>query len=104
MAQLEPVFCKWLSDRMWFKGLHLFADDTNENNLKRIAFQMSRKNEITIRKLKYKMTPVFLLYTEKNTSIIPTMYFYETIDPIEKEGLMFSDLISQIKNIIPFSL
>jgi hypothetical protein len=108
MALIDIGYTNWLSKKLWEKGNQLYADDENENEIKRIAFQISRKHEIVIKKRTYKNIPVFLLYQCKNElPIIPTKYYYDTLDPIESEGFYLSDMISSFKSNndlnIPFS-
>ena len=99
MAIIGPGYIKWVSDRMWHNGLHLFADDDKKQEIERIAFQISRSKEITIVQRKYKGTDVFLLYQEKNQfPIVPTEYYYSTLDMIDGAWLCLSDLISEYKS------
>jgi len=98
MAMLDNTYCRWLSDRMWKNGFHLYADCTDETEIKKIGFQISRKNDIAIKKQKYKGTEIFLLYADKNQfPIVPSIYYYSTIDAIEYAWLYLSDVISAYK-------
>jgi hypothetical protein len=96
----DPTYNKWLSDRMWKNGLHLFADSEKEEEIKKIAFQISIKNDINIAKQKYKGTEIFLLYIEKNQfSLVPSPYYYSTIDTLNSVWLHLSDVISMYKSL-----
>jgi hypothetical protein len=98
MAMLEPGYIKWVSDRMWSNGLHLFADSDNKQEIEKIAFQISRSKEISIVKRKYKGTEIFLLYQEKNQfPIVPTMYYYSVLDTVDGLWLALSDTITAYK-------
>lgn len=98
MVPLDPGFCKWEADRMWRKGQQLFATDERGSEINRIAFQLSLSKEITIVKQKYKGTWIFLLYVHKNEfPIVPTLFYYLTIDAIEGVWFHLSDVLSMYR-------
>ena len=98
MSLLDSNYLKWLSSRLWNKGDQLYADDTKEREISRVGFQISITKEIRIVKRKYKGIPVFLLYIHKTEfPLIPTKYYYNTLDQIDGEYFALSDLISLSK-------
>ena len=99
MAQLDSKYCEWLGkNHLWKDGQHLFADDESEQEIKRIALQISRNNDVSIIKRKYKGTEIFLLYSNKSTfSVVPTSYYYMALDAIEGTWLSLSDVISMYR-------
>lgn len=78
MALLDIGYTKWLSGHLWDGGKSLYADDESESEIKRIAFQLSIKNQVTIKKRNYKGTGIFLLYVCKNTmyGVVLAIFLY----------------------------
>lgn len=99
MALLDIGYTKWLSGHLWDGGKSLYADDESESEIKRIAFQLSIKNQVTIKKRNYKGTGIFLLYVCKNDfPVVPTLFYYATIDAIEGTWLYLSDVLSMCRS------
>jgi hypothetical protein len=98
---ITSEYLKWVSDRMWNNGLHLFADSEDKQDIERIAFQISRSKEPTIVKRKYRGTDIFMVYQERNQfPLVPTMYYYSVLDPIEGAWLYLSDVISAYRTFL----
>lgn len=93
----DPTYFKYLSDRMWHEGLHLFADADTRAEIQRIAFQVSIKKIPVVVETAYKGAPVYLLYTEDNLMPIPSRFFYDVIEPEEAGALHLTDMISAFK-------
>ena len=97
---LDSGYLKWLSKHLWNKGDQLYADDISNTEIEKIAFQISIKNEIAIVPKRYKGNFVFLLYVHKNEfPLIPTKYYYHTLDNIDGEMFPITDMISIYKQL-----
>lgn len=88
----DPDYMRWLSDRMWDKnGFQLFTDG-DETEVQRVAFQMSRKKEILIKKARFLGHGISLLYVaDSDFPPLPTHYYYDAIDPEEGAYLYLAD-------------
>lgn len=96
---LTSGYMDWLKKRLWKNGYHLFTDG-ELSEVSRVAFQISRSKEIMIQNTKYKGNPVSLLYqTKSDYPIVPTDYYYTTIDLEEGLFMRLSDIWSFIRDI-----